>query len=91
MVFGEAAALCIQEQHQHHRLASQNLYTSIEDRNLVSGRNLSSEDVSPRQLKHMHANNLREIPGNYHGVAMSGDCLVMTSFYMKTSVWLMLT
>ena len=71
-VFGEAAALCIQKQHLHHGLASQNLQTSIEDRNLVSGRNLSSEDVSPRQLKHIHANNLREIPGNYHGAAMSG-------------------
>ncbi|KAA8517196.1 hypothetical protein F0562_017552 [Nyssa sinensis] len=43
-----------------------------EDHNLVSGRNFGSEDVGPRQLKHMNTNNLRDIPGNYHGAIASG-------------------
>uniref|UniRef100_A0A5B6ZD50 Putative CDC27 family protein isoform 1 n=1 Tax=Davidia involucrata TaxID=16924 RepID=A0A5B6ZD50_DAVIN len=71
-IFGESAVLCIQKQHLHHGLAYQNLQASSEDHNLVSSRNFGSEDVSPRQLKHMNANNLRDIPGNYHGTVASG-------------------
>lgn len=42
-----------------------------EDRSTVSARNFgpSPDDASPRQLKHMQGNNLRDIPGNYHGAA----------------------
>ncbi|KAK6236374.1 Tetratricopeptide repeat 1 - like 10 [Theobroma cacao] len=69
VVFGEAAALCIQKQYLHHGVTSPNLHTSNEDYNLVSSRNFGSEDVSPRQLKHAQGNNLRDIPGNYHGTA----------------------
>nr|XP_023877762.1 cell division cycle protein 27 homolog B [Quercus suber] len=73
-VFGEAAALCIQKQYLHHGSASQSLHISNEDRNLVSGRNFGqgADDASPRQLKHMQGNSLRDIPGNYHGAAALG-------------------
>ena len=73
-VFGEAAALCIQKQYLHHGSASQSLHISNEDRNLVSGRNLGQgpDDASPRQLKHMQGNRLRDIPGNYHGATALG-------------------
>lgn len=70
-VFSEAAALCIQKQYLQNGLATQNLHLSNEDRNLVSSKSAGSEDVSPRQLKNMQANNLRDIPGNYHGAAAS--------------------
>lgn len=73
-VFGEAAALCIQKQYLNHGSASQSLHISNEDRNLVSGRNLGQgpDDASPRQLKHMQGNSLRDIPGNYHGATALG-------------------
>ncbi|XWS72081.1 hypothetical protein CRYUN_Cryun02cG0009900 [Craigia yunnanensis] len=70
VVFGEAAALCIQKQYLHHGLASPSLRMSSEDYNLVSSRNFGSEDVSPRQLKHTQGNGLRDIPGNHHGAAV---------------------
>ncbi|KDO66522.1 hypothetical protein CISIN_1g004340mg [Citrus sinensis] len=70
-VFSEAAALCIQKQYLQNGLATQNLYLPNEDRNLVSSKSAGTEDISPRQLKHMQANNLRDIPGNYHGAAVS--------------------
>lgn len=66
MVFGEAAALSIQKQYLHHGLASQSLLKINDDCNLVSGRNFSVEDVSPRQLKHMQGNNTRDSSGNSH-------------------------
>ncbi|KAK9208578.1 hypothetical protein WN944_000936 [Citrus x changshan-huyou] len=69
-VFSEAAALCIQKQYLQNGLATQNLYLPNEDRNLVSSKSAGTEDISPRQLKHMQANNLRDIPGNYHGAAV---------------------
>ncbi|KAK6945051.1 hypothetical protein RJ641_026153 [Dillenia turbinata] len=68
VVFGEAAALSIQKQHLTQGLASQNLQISGEDHNLGPDRNFGSEDMSPRQLKHMHSNNPRDISANYHGV-----------------------
>lgn len=66
MVFGEAAALSIQKQYLHHGLASQSLLTVNDDCNLVSGRNFSFEDVSPRQLKLMQGSNTRDSSGNSH-------------------------
>ncbi|KAK6941605.1 hypothetical protein RJ641_026982 [Dillenia turbinata] len=68
VVFGEAAALSIQKQHLTQGLASQNLQLSGEDHNLGPDRNFGSEDMSPRQLKHMHSNNPRDISANYNGV-----------------------
>ncbi|XP_059432667.1 cell division cycle protein 27 homolog B [Corylus avellana] len=70
-VFGEAAAFCLQKQYLPHGLASQSLNMPNEDRSSVSARNFvpGPDDASPRQLKHMQGNNLRDIPGNYHGAA----------------------
>ncbi|XP_022731116.1 cell division cycle protein 27 homolog B-like isoform X2 [Durio zibethinus] len=70
VVFGEAAALCVQKQYLHYGLASPNLHMSSEDYNSVSSQNFGSEDVSLRQLKHTQGNNLRDIPCNYHGAAV---------------------
>ncbi|OMO58235.1 Tetratricopeptide TPR-1 [Corchorus olitorius] len=72
LVFGEAAALCVQKQYLQQGAASPNSHSSNEDYNLVSSRNFGSEDVSPRQLKHTQGNNLRDIPGNYQGAAVLG-------------------
>ncbi|XP_071722429.1 cell division cycle protein 27 homolog B [Rutidosis leptorrhynchoides] len=71
-VFGEAAALCIQKQYSQHGLASQGCHTSCEDRVSVSSRNFSLEDTSPRQLKHVQGNNVKDVSGNYHGPAVYG-------------------
>lgn len=72
-VFGEAAARCMQKQYLHHGSASQSLHVSNEDRNFASARNfLSLEDASPRQLKHVQGNNIRDIPGNYHNNTVLG-------------------
>jgi anaphase-promoting complex subunit 3 len=70
-VFGEAAAFCIQKQYLPHGLASQSLNMPNEDRSSVSARNFGPgpDDASPRQFKNMQGNNLRDIPGNYHGAA----------------------
>lgn len=72
VVFGEAAALCMQKQYLYHGSASQNMHESNEDRNLVSTRNFGLEDVSPRQLKLMQGNSVRDIPGIYHSSIVSG-------------------
>lgn len=68
VVFGEAAALSIQKQYLHHGSASQSLLTINDDCNLVSGRNLSFEDVSPRQLNLMQGSNTRDSSGNSHAI-----------------------
>lgn len=72
VVFGEAAALCMQKQYLHHGSASQNMQESNEDRNLVSARNFGLDDVSPRQVKLMQGTSVRDIPGNYHSATVSG-------------------
>ena len=64
-VFGEVAALCIQKQHLNHGLAYQNSQASSDDRNY------DSEDIGPRGMRHMNANNTRDVPGNYHGAVMT--------------------
>ncbi|XP_042486142.1 cell division cycle protein 27 homolog B-like isoform X3 [Macadamia integrifolia] len=69
--FGEAAALCIQKKYLHCVSGSQNLQISGDDI-VVHSRNLGPEDVSPRQSKHAHGSNLRDIPGNFHGAGLSG-------------------
>ncbi|KAJ4958891.1 hypothetical protein NE237_026002 [Protea cynaroides] len=68
-VFGEAAVLCIQKKYLHCGSGSQNLEASGNDI-VVPSRNLGPEDVSPRQSKHAHGSNLRDIPGNYDGVGL---------------------
>ncbi|KAM7274723.1 hypothetical protein ACFE04_016589 [Oxalis oulophora] len=68
IVFGEAAALCIQKQYSQHGLASQNCQS--EDRISFSSRNFGLEDTSPRHLKHAEGNNVKDVSGNYHGSAI---------------------
>ncbi|CAN0901493.1 Cell division cycle protein 27 homolog B [Linum grandiflorum] len=70
-VFGEAASLCIQKQYSH-LIVTQNLQMTNDDRTVVSSRNSSSEDGSPRQLKHMQGPNPRELTGNYHVMSAVG-------------------
>ncbi|XVF49124.1 hypothetical protein PTKIN_Ptkin03bG0243200 [Pterospermum kingtungense] len=70
VVFGEAAALCIQKQYLHQGLASPNSHMFSEDYNLVSSQKFGSEDISPRQFKHTQGNNIRDIPVNHHGTAV---------------------
>lgn len=69
-IFGESAALSIQLQHVHHGSDSQHLQTASEDGSLLSGRTLGPEEVNSRQLKHIHGNNLKDIPGSHHGSTM---------------------
>ncbi|GFY92020.1 CDC27 family protein [Actinidia rufa] len=71
-VFGEVAALCIQKQHRSHDVANQNSQASSEDDNLVSGINFGSDDVSSRDVRHINAKIMRDIPRNYPGAIMSG-------------------
>lgn len=71
-VFGEAAVLCVQKQYQNYGLTSQNLNVPSEDRNLVSGRNYGVEDASPKQMKNMLSNNMKDIPGNHHSSTVMG-------------------
>ncbi|KAF5952352.1 hypothetical protein HYC85_010296 [Camellia sinensis] len=86
-VFGEVAALCIQKQHLNHGLAYQNSQASSDDRNF------DSEDIGPRGMRHMNANNTRDVPGNYHGAVMTGGAAsqplnggpASTSFYNTPS------
>lgn len=101
-VFSEAAALCIQKQYLQN---AQNLHLSNEDRNLVSSKSSASEDVSPRQLKNIQANNLKDLPGNYHGAVvlagaasqpLNGGPSNISSFYntpspMTTQVLMQIT
>lgn len=62
-VFGEAAAVCIQKQYLHR--------ASEEDCDVSSSRNLSADEVSPRQLKQLSSNNVREVSGSCQGTTMS--------------------
>ncbi|XP_057513901.1 cell division cycle protein 27 homolog B-like isoform X2 [Actinidia eriantha] len=70
--FGEVAAICIQKQLRSHEVANQNAQALSEDDNLVSGRNFGSEDGSPRDVRHINAKNIKDIPRNYPGAVMSG-------------------
>lgn len=78
VIFGEAAALCIQKQYLHHGLASQSMLTLNEDCNLVYCRIFSSEYFSPRQLKLMQGNNIRD-SGNSHVIFLEE---FLVSLYM---------
>ncbi|CAN1330923.1 Cell division cycle protein 27 homolog B [Linum perenne] len=82
-VFGEAAFLCIQKQYSQ-LMVTQNLHMTNDDRTVVSSRNSSSEDGSPRQLKHMQGPNPRELTGNYHVTSAVGG-LPNIGFYSTPS------
>ncbi|CAN1177458.1 Cell division cycle protein 27 homolog B [Linum perenne] len=81
-VFGEAAFLCIQKQYSQ-LMVTQNLHMTNDDRTVVSSRNSSSEDGSPRQLKHMQGPNPRELTGA--GSQPSNGGLPNIGFYSTPS------
>ncbi|XXG87356.1 hypothetical protein AAC387_Pa11g2066 [Persea americana] len=90
VIFGESTAIRLQQQHLHSDLSSQNLQTSIEDFTISSNRTLGSGAVSPRQLKHLHGNNHRDIPAHIHGVLAGAvvhpaNCPSNTSLYNTPS------
>ncbi|KAK2965292.1 hypothetical protein RJ640_004161 [Escallonia rubra] len=92
-VFGEAASLCIQKLYLHHGLASQSLHASSDDNASTTTKNFGLEDISPRQLRHMHGNNFKDSTGTYHGAVLSGGAAFQppnggpanTSFYNTPS------
>lgn len=71
-VFGEAASLYVQKQYLAHGSASQNMLASTENKNPVPAKSLSLHDPSPRQVKNMHGNTLKDNSANYHGTTLSG-------------------
>ncbi|XP_060218050.1 cell division cycle protein 27 homolog B [Lycium barbarum] len=79
-VFGEASSLSIQKQHLYQ---SQNIQASADDQNVAS-RNIVSDDISPRQSKHTHSNNLRESNGTAAVQSLGGASTNM-SFYNTPS------
>ncbi|XP_047311527.1 cell division cycle protein 27 homolog B [Impatiens glandulifera] len=72
LVFGEAAALCLQKQQLDHLVAEQNSQAAADDHNIILSRNFGLEDLSQRQVKPLTVNNIRDIPGNYYGAVTSG-------------------
>lgn len=87
-VFGEASSLCIQKQHLYQGTQSQTFEAATDDQNVVFARNIVSDDISPRQSRHTHSNNLREISGNYTGAAATqniGGGSTNMSFYSTPS------
>lgn len=81
VVFGEAATICIKKQYLAQLSSSQSLPMSNVDHSLVSTGNFGpgSDDNSPRQLKHMHGNSLRDIPVDYYGAAAPGGAATLPS------------
>ncbi|RDX61912.1 Cell division cycle protein 27-like B, partial [Mucuna pruriens] len=69
VVFGEAAAVCIQKQYLNCS-TSPNPHMSPEDSNEVATRPCMSEEVSPRQLKQMQG--LKDIAAYHHGTSTLG-------------------
>lgn len=92
-VFGEVAALCIKKEQLNKALAYQNQQPSSDDHSLVPGRNSGLEDSSPREARLVNGNDIRVIPGTYHGVVTSGGVASQslnggpanTSFYSTPS------
>ncbi|PWA84802.1 CDC27 family protein [Artemisia annua] len=70
-VFGESASECIQKQYLSHDVGPQ-LQASIEDHSLISGRQMS-DSVSPRHLRHLHGNNMKDSSLNHNGAVFSGS------------------
>ncbi|KAL0354872.1 UNVERIFIED_CONTAM: Cell division cycle protein 27B [Sesamum radiatum] len=56
----------------HRGLASQSLHAPSDEHDIASTRLLGSEDVSPRKLKHIHGNNLRDVNGTTSNQPMNG-------------------
>ncbi|XP_071715355.1 cell division cycle protein 27 homolog B-like [Rutidosis leptorrhynchoides] len=63
-VFGDSAFVCIQKQYTSHDVGPM-LQASTDDHNLVPGRQVA-ENVSPRQLRHLHGNNAKDNSLNHN-------------------------
>ncbi|KAL1834007.1 hypothetical protein ACET3Z_003658 [Daucus carota] len=70
-IFGESASLYVQKLYSGHAVVSQSMLSSTENKISVSVRNPSPHDPSPRQVKNMHSNTLKDNSGSYHGTALS--------------------
>lgn len=66
-VFGESASECIQKQYMSHDVGPPG-----DDHNLVSGRQLA-ESVSPRQLRLLHGNNVKDNSLNHNAAVFAGN------------------
>ncbi|CAH9055565.1 unnamed protein product [Cuscuta epithymum] len=71
-VFDEEASLRVQKQCTLHGSQFQSLSASIEDHTVFSNKKNFSDDGSPRQLRHVHSNNMCEFTGNYNGAVVGG-------------------
>lgn len=73
-VFGESASECIQKQYLSHDVGvGPTLQSSSDDHNLVSGRQLA-DSVSPRQLRLLHGNNVKDNNSlNHNGAVFAGN------------------
>ncbi|KAL2976926.1 hypothetical protein AAZX31_13G035600 [Glycine max] len=69
VVFGEAAAFCLQKQYLNCS-TSPNSHMSPEQSNEVAARPCMSEEASPRQLKQMQS--LKDIATYHHGASILG-------------------
>ncbi|KAK9099059.1 hypothetical protein Syun_026104 [Stephania yunnanensis] len=70
-VYGDVAALCIQQRYLHQASNSHFSESSCEDHAAASSRTLLSEDLNSRQLKHAQGNNFKDANSN-HGVVLGG-------------------
>ncbi|KAI3717226.1 hypothetical protein L1987_68710 [Smallanthus sonchifolius] len=68
-VFGESAAECIQKQYLSHDVGPQ-LQASSDDHSVVSGRQVA-ENISPRKLRHLHGNNIKDNSSNHNAAVFS--------------------
>lgn len=71
-VFGESASLLVQKQYSGHGFVYQSMPSSTENKNSVLAGNLSPHEPSPRQVKNMQSNTLRDNSGSNYGTALSG-------------------
>ncbi|XP_058101665.1 cell division cycle protein 27 homolog B isoform X2 [Magnolia sinica] len=78
-VFGVAAALRFQQQNLHSEPSSRNLQTGSEDGSVPSSRTLGLDDTSLKQVKQLHGNNLRDIPGHPHGAVVAAGAAIQTA------------
>nr|XP_043621457.1 cell division cycle protein 27 homolog B [Erigeron canadensis] len=70
-VFGELASECIQKQYLSNDVGPE-LQASNGDHNLVAGRQ-TAESVSPRQLRMLHSNNVKDNSVNHNGAVFSAS------------------
>ncbi|KAK9130986.1 hypothetical protein Sjap_011473 [Stephania japonica] len=70
-VYGDVAALCIQQRYLHQTSNSNISESSCEDHAAASRRTLLSEELNSRELKHAQGNSFKDANNN-HGVVLGG-------------------